>query len=275
MAYFKDKKILITGAASGLGRQMALIMAGEGGKLILWDIDCSGLDRLLTKMERVTGRVHSAFVCDVSKKEQIYKIADEVKKQHGTVDIVINNAGVVSGRSFLECDDRQIQKTMDINTMALFWTAKAFLPEMITRNRGHLVTISSAAGLVGTAKLADYCASKFAAFGFDEAIRSEMRKRAPGVKTTVICPYYINTGMFDGVQTRFAFLLPILREEYAANRIVAAIRRRRPRLFMPRMVYSVPLFRVLPVQLFDWLVEFFGINVSMTDFKGRKVQKGE
>jgi all-trans-retinol dehydrogenase (NAD+) len=159
---------------------------------------------------------------------------------------------------------------MGVNTMALFWTAKAFLPEMIHRNTGHIVTVASAAGLVGTARLADYCASKYAAVGFDESIRAELKQTAPGVKTTVICPYYINTGMFRGAKTRFSWLLPILDERYAADRMVDAIRRQRSRLIMPPLVYTVPLLRLMPVAVFDWVVTFLGVNASMHDFRGRR-----
>ena len=101
----------------------------------------------------------------------------------------------MQGKSFLELTDEQVQKTMDVNVMAHMWLAKAFLPEMIRTNCGHIVTISSAAGILGVNGLADYCASKFAAFGFDESIRLELKaQNITGVHTTCVCPYYINTG---------------------------------------------------------------------------------
>ena len=86
----------------------------------------------------------------------------------------------------------------------IFQTVKAFLPAMVARNSGHIVSIASSAGLFGVTGLADYCASKFAAVGFDESLRFELEAMGKtGVHTTVVCPYYINTGMFDGVQTRY------------------------------------------------------------------------
>jgi all-trans-retinol dehydrogenase (NAD+) len=82
-------------------------------------------------------------------------------------------------------------------------TVKSFLPAMLSRNHGHIVTIASAAGLFGTNGLVDYCASKFAAVGFDETLRAELwAQRKTGVHTTVVCPFYINTGMFEGAKTR-------------------------------------------------------------------------
>ena len=197
------------------------------------------------------------------------------KQRREKPDILINNAGLVNGKRFLDCSDAEIQRTVGVNTMALFWTARAFLPDMIKRNAGHVVTVASAGGLIGTAKLADYCASKFAAVGFDESIRAELKQSAPGVKTTVICPFFINTGMFEGVKTRFPWLLPILDERYAADRMVRAIRRRQPRLVMPLLVYTVPLLRLMPVAVFDWLANFLGVHISMQDFRGRTPKPGE
>lgn len=139
---------------------------------------------------------------------------------------------------------------------------------MINRNAGHIVTVSSAAGMLGAAKLIDYSASKAAAIGLDDALRSELRATAPGVKTTVICPYYINTGMFAGVKTRFPFLLPILDEQYAAARMVSA--KRRQRLIIPWIVYSIFVLRLLPVDFLDWVADFLGVHISMDQFKGRK-----
>jgi len=269
MSYFKDKRILITGFGSGLGRRMALAMAREGAVIIGWDISETAIDNVLAELKLASGREHFGFVCDVSKSTAVYETAEQVKAQAGLPDILINNAGVVSGKRFLDCSDEEIKRTMGVNTMSLFWTAKAFLPDMISRNEGHVVTVASAAGQVGVAKLADYCASKFAAVGFDESIRAELKQIAPNVKTTVICPFYITTGMFEGTKSRFPWILPILSESYAAERMVEAIRRRRPRLLMPALVYTIPLLRLMPVFVFDWVANILGINVSMKDFKGR------
>ena len=154
--------------------------------------------------------------------------------------------------------------------LALFWTGKAFLPSMIERNRGHIVTIASASGLIGVARLVDYAASKWAA---DRLRRVAARRAAQGRAgrlTTVICPYYINTGMFRGVQSRFPFLLPILEEDDVAARVVHAIQTDRRRLIMPWLFHLVPVMRFLPVGLFDWVANFLGVNASMDEFVGRQ-----
>jgi all-trans-retinol dehydrogenase (NAD+) len=185
------------------------------------------------------------------------------------VDVLINNAGVVSGSPLLEIPDEQIERTMAVNALSLFWTTKAFLPAMIEQQRGHVVTIASAAGLVGTARQTDYAASKHAAVGFDEALRCELRHLGHRrILTTVVCPFYISTGMFEGVKSG-SFLLPILSPEDATDRIVAAIEKGRRRLFMPSTVPLTYLLRLFPTAVFDWWMRVLGVARSMDEFKGR------
>lgn len=268
MTQLAGKNVLITGAAAGLGRLMALEIAARGGKIIGWDIDEAGLTALQSHLE-AQGRPVATYVCDLSDRDAIYATADRVIDDHGGVDVLINNAGVVTGKSLLEASDRAIELTMQVNTMALFWTTRKFLPGMLERGHGHVVTVASAAGIVGTPKLADYCASKFAAVGFDESLRLEMLRNGHAIKTTVVCPYYIDTGMFAGVKTRFPWLLPIMKPEYVVGRIMKAIEKDRPRVIEPPFVHAVFPVRLLPVRFFDFLMGFFGINRSMDEFTGR------
>ena len=268
MSEVAGRNVLITGAASGIGRLMALKAAAKGANLVLWDIDEAGLAKLVGEIGANRGKAFS-YRCDVSRHQDVYRVAEQVRTDVGMVDVLINNAGVISGKPLLECSDEQIRRTMDVNTMAHFWTVRAFLPDMIRASRGHIVTIASAGGIIGVSRMVDYCASKFAAFGFDEALRMEIRKNRWRVKTTVVCPFYINTGMFAGVRSRFPWLLPILDEDLVAERIIHAIQFNKKRLLLPLTVYSVWLLRLLPVMLFDWIATFLGLNTSMDDFRGR------
>jgi all-trans-retinol dehydrogenase (NAD+) len=186
------------------------------------------------------------------------------------VDVLVNNAGVVSGRLLLENPDERIQATFAVNTLALYWTTKAILPDMIERNRGHVVTIASAAGLVGVVRQTDYAASKHAAVGFDESLRYELRRLGTGVHTTIVCPFYIDTGMFSGVKSRYPRLLPVLKESDVADRVILAIRRRERRVLLPSIVRLLPALRLLPVSLFDRVIDALGVNVSMDEFTGRQ-----
>jgi all-trans-retinol dehydrogenase (NAD+) len=257
-----SRTVLITGAASGIGRAMARLMAARGSRIVAWDLDGQKLEALVAEFP---GPGHRWAVVDVSDRQAVQDAARRI----GAVDVLVNNAGVVSGKPLLEASDDQIQHTMCVNTLALFWTTRAFLPEMVRRGSGHIVTVASAAGLVGVAGLVDYTASKFAAVGFDDALRAELRRTAPGVKTTVVCPYYVNTGMFDGVQTRFPLLLPILDEATVARRIVRAVERDRARVLMPLLVRFIPLMRMLPTPAFDAVAAFLGLGRGMDHFRGR------
>lgn len=269
MADFSNQITLITGGGCGLGRLMALKMAARGSHIVLWDIDDQGLN-LVAKEIAGSGHRVNTYLCDVSDREMVYSTAEKVREEVGKVDILINNAGVVSGRPFLECTDDQLRRTMGVNTLAHFWTVKAFLPDMISSNSGHIVTVASAGGIVGSAGLVDYSASKFAAFGFDEALRSELKKQRLNIQTTVVCPYFIKSEMFAGVKTRFSFLLPILDAEHVAERIVNGIARKKRRVIMPPMVYSTWLVRLLPVDIYDWVVTLLGVNNAMDEFHGRQ-----
>jgi all-trans-retinol dehydrogenase (NAD+) len=163
---------------------------------------------------------------------------------------------------------------MAVNILSHFWTCKAFLPSMIARNTGHLVTISSAAGLIGIRGLADYSASKFAACGFHESLRMELRRQKSAITTTLVCPFYINTGLFRGAKTKFPLLFPILDSVYVAHRIFRAILTDKKQLFLPGLVRSAFFIRLLPLGAYDAIVDFLGINHSMDDFVGRDRQSG-
>jgi len=268
MTAFRDSTVLLTGAASGLGLLMARKMAAEGARLVLWDVNAVGLDGVRKELERAGARV-AVYVCDLSDRQAIAAAAARTLAEQGPIDILVNNAGIVSGKALLDASDADIERTFAVNTLALFWTTRAFLPGMIARDRGHLVTIASAAGIVGTAKLVDYCSSKHAAVGFDESLRLELRRAGRRIVTTVVCPFYISTGMFTGVKTRFPLLLPILEPEYAVERILHGIRANHRRVIMPRFVALTYFARFLPVPVFDAIMDFLGVSRSMDEFRGR------
>ena len=269
MTRLSGSTVLITGAASGIGRGLAHAAATRGAQVVLWDISAEGLDRVAAELESI-GVVPVTAVVDVGESAAVTAAADQVLAQVGSVDVLFNNAGVVSGKPLMELTSSEIERTFRVNALSNFWTTKAFLPSMVRRNRGHVVTIASAAGLVGVSKLADYAASKHAAVGFDESLRVEMSHQAPGVRTTVVCPYYVDTGMFDGVRSRFEFLLPIVSEDALVEKIVRAVERDRTRLYVPWILRVLAPLRLLPTSMFDAVMDLLGVNVSMEEFRGRR-----
>ncbi|KAI8497510.1 hypothetical protein Bbelb_248160 [Branchiostoma belcheri] len=277
--------VLITGAGSGLGRGMALSFARLGATIVAWDINKEA-NEATVQMIRQEGGKAFGFVCDCSKREDIYRAAQEVKDSVGHVTILVNNAGIVSGRKFLDCPDDLIQKTMDINTNAHFWTTKAFLPHMLKKKHGHLTTkaflphmlkkkhghlvsIASAAGLAGMAGLADYCTSKFGAVGFADSIRHEVKQH--GVHVTCVCPTYINTGMFTGAELRE---VAILETDQVVQQIVDAVLRNQFWLVLPRTVAILSGIQgMVPTFLADLAQKVINMHGSMDNFVGRQGNK--
>lgn len=269
MTAIRDSKVLITGAASGIGRLLALHIAAKGGRLILWDVDESYLAAVVGEIAAAGGQA-SAYACNLAERASIEAAAERTLADHGAVDILINNAGIVDGKRLLEATDEEVERTFAVNTLAHFRTVRAFLPGMMERGGGHIVTIASASGIAAVPRLADYSASKAAAIAFDESLRLEFAHDGVPVRTTVVCPFYIATGMFEGVRTRFPLLLPIMKPEAVAERIVRAIARGESRVILPWFVRCAFPLRLLPTAWFDALMGFFGISGSMDAFTGRK-----
>ncbi len=270
MTDLAGKNVVITGAASGIGRLMAQKIAARGARVILWDINLAGLEALAEQLERWGYRAAAYQQCDLSDRGEIQDTARRVIAEQGAVDVLINNAGIVSGKPLLEISDEAIERTFKINTLALFHTTRCFLPGMMEKRAGHIVTVASAGGFIGVPKMTDYSASKFAAVGFDESLRVELKRAGyRAIRTTLVAPYFINTGMFQGVKTRFPFLLPIMEPDDVAGRIVGAVEKNKERLLLPPFVLALFPTRLLPPALFDEVVTFFGINHTMDDFKGR------
>lgn len=258
-------RVLITGGASGLGRQLAVQSAAKGAHVVIWDMNLVNAKKVVAEIQKVGGSAEAHQV-DITDRLAVNKLALKV----GAVDVLFNNAGVVSGDWFLDLNPDSIERTYRVNVLSLYWMTQAFLPAMVQSGRGCVVTISSASGMLGVAKLTDYAASKFAAFGFMESLRSELRMKRSSVNTLTVCPHYIGTGMFDGVQTKFPWLLPILDEAKVAAKILRSVEKGKAMLVMPKFVHVIPVVRVLPIRAFDRITDFFGVNRTMDNFRGRK-----
>lgn len=262
------KHVLITGGGSGIGRLMALSAAKRGAAhVVIWDRDLPAA-KLVAKEITALGAAASAQKVDVSDRGAVSTAAAATITSIGHLDVLVNNAGVVAGKTFLELSERDITSTYAVNTLALYWTTQAFLPGMLARDSGRLVTIASAAGLAGSATLTDYAGSKHAAVGFMESLRAELRDASSAVTALTVCPFYINTGMFDGVKSGSP-LLKIQDPDLSTEAIVKAIESGQRELLLPGMVRSVRYLRLLPTTWFDWCADLFGINKAMKTFRGR------
>ena len=162
-----------------------------------------------------------------------------------------------------------IRRTIDVNTISHLFTIQEFLPDMIAKKKGHIVSIASMAGLVALPALSDYCASKFGAVAIDEALRLELKKNGHYgyIKTTCICPYFIDTGMFKGAQT--AFPMYILTPDEVVTRIVNAIRQEEAQTIIPYRGNILFLVKLLPISVVDSIGNLLGVSRQMDSFQGK------
>ena len=263
----QDKTVLITGGASGIGKIMVRLMLERRAKVILWDIDQQGIDRTIAEFSN-KGELFGYNV-DVSNLEQIQATAKKVNSERGIVDVLINNAGIIVGKYFQEHTSSDISKTMEINANAPMMITREFLNDMLNQNSGHICNIASSGGLVSNPKMSVYAASKWSLIGWSDSLRLEMKQMDKKVNVTTIMPYYINTGMFDGVESK----IPILEPEATALIIVKAIEKNKKLMSIPGYIYRFTRFgqAIMSINIFDWFAgDLLGIYKTMEHFTGRK-----
>lgn len=261
--------VLVTGAASGIGTLVAVQAAHRGARaVVLWDLDLPAAQDVATRVQ-AAGATCLAQRVDLRDAQEVEAAGRVVLERLGRVDVLVNSAGVVTGRRFEDLSEEDVARTFDVNVLALYRVVRCFLPGMRTRDRGCVVTIASAAGLVGVARQTDYSASKFAAVGFMESLRSELRRSGSHVRTLVVAPYYVSTGMFAGVRTRVPLLLPVLEPERVASQVLDSVERGDARRILPWFANAVLLVKALPVPVADAITDLFGISTTMDTFTGR------
>lgn len=266
---FKDSSVLITGGASGIGKIMGRMALERGAStLIIWDINPQNISLTINELSQY-GKVRG-YIVDVSRNDAIIETYNKVKAECGNVDILINCAGIVtSNKTFDQQTTDEILRTMNINTIAPMLVTRAILPDMLKRRTGHVCTIASAGGMLGNPRMSVYGASKWGAIGWSDSMRIELQANKSEVHVTTVAPYYINTGMFDGVKSR---IIPILKPEYVSKKVIRAIEKNRTFCGIPFGFHFIRFWQaILPTKAFDWLFgEVFGIYHTMDNFTGRK-----
>lgn len=276
--HIKGTNVLITGGASGIGRIMGRICLAKGASnLIVWDINQVNIDKTEAELSDVKpaeagvskGQIHS-YIVNVSDPQAIKSAYEKVKSEVGDVDILVNCAGIVRGNNTFDKQTVQdIDLTMDINANAPMYVALSVLPDMLRRDRGHICNIASAAGMLGVPKLSVYCASKWAVIGWTESMRVELKQARSHVRVTSVAPYFINTGMFDGVNSK---VFPILDPEKTAAKIIRAVEVGKSFRGIPFAYHFIRIWQgLLPNFLFDFIFgKVFGVYSVMDHFTGRR-----
>lgn len=271
MTKLSGKTILVTGGASGIGRLMGDMCMQEGGKqLVIWDINKERLDETTRELRAFHFVVHP-YVIDIANTPAVLELTEQVKSEVGDIDILINNAGIITGNKlFQDFTHEDIDLTMQVNSQAMMHVTLGFLPGMIRKGSGHIVNISSAAGMLSNPLMSVYCASKWAALGWSESLRIELERNKTGIRVLTVTPSYISTGMFHGVKVNR--LMPVLRPEAIAAKIIRGLKNNRLFVRAPFLVLILNFARgILPVRLFDLIVgKWFGVYDSMSGFTARK-----
>ncbi|CAH0727615.1 unnamed protein product, partial [Brenthis ino] len=262
----RNEIILITGAGHGMGREMALRFARLGGTMVCVDINENGNEETAKMIKQEKGRVHT-YVCDVTDRAAVMQMAEKVKREVGDVSILVNNAGIMPCNPVLKQTEQEIKLMNDININGNLWTIQAFLPAMMSRNHGHIVAMSSMAGLMGLRNLVPYCGSKYAVRGIMEALAIEMRddpRHLTGIKFTTICPYIVDTGLCKKPRIRFESLMKVVDAGEAADMIVNAVRRDIVEITIPPELHFMNryIYRLIPFPAACAWNEFFNTGVD-------------
>ncbi|KAL0850800.1 hypothetical protein ABMA28_006728 [Loxostege sticticalis] len=261
--------ILITGAGHGMGREVALRFGRLGSTVVCVDVNAANNEETANMIKKEKGKAFH-YVCDVTNREAVFKLAEKIQREVGDVTILHNNAGIMPCKPLLRHSEKEIRAIYDINVLGVLWTIQAFLPSMLENNKGHLVVMSSMAGLMGLRNIVPYCGSKFAVKGIMEAIAMELHedksRPSSGIKFTTIYPTMVNTGLCHNPKYRFQ-LFKMVDKEFASDLIVDAIRRELTEITIPTDLYYANrfLFRILPYKAGLAMNDFVGTGLDPHD----------
>ncbi|KAH8808497.1 hypothetical protein F5884DRAFT_792437 [Xylogone sp. PMI_703] len=255
-----EEVVLITGGASGIGAAVTEELAKHQVKVIILDRN--------PPAGSLPPNV-SFYRADVTSRAELAETAAQIRKEHGDPTVLINNAGVGSGGSILDKSENAIRKIFDVNTISHWWTVKEFLPAMIKKNHGHVITMASAAAYISVAQMVDYSCTKASALAFHEGLSSELKYiyKADQVKTTVITPMWIKTPLIADLANNPKFKAPIIDVKPVAEEITEHIfSGKSGHLVMPKNVNQVSGIRGWPSWLQYGLRNKYGATSHTLEF---------
>jgi short-subunit dehydrogenase len=265
-------RVLVTGAAQGLGFAIAAAFGRASESLVLTDVNAERLAEAVAKL-KAAGVAASGYTLDVTSAEQVAAVRARVLAEQGPVDVLVNNAGVVFGGAFLDVPLAKHLTTVNVNFSGVLAMTHAFLPDLLARPAAHVVNIASASAVVALPMATTYAATKWAVLGFCESLREELRVQGHRhVGVTAICPSLIATGLFDGAQpARFTrWLTP----EAVADAVVRAVEKNREFVMLPGSVrWMHRLCRGWPRSWYRAACRWLGVSRTMTDWHGHAPPK--
>lgn len=268
MKSFKNKVVAITGAASGIGRATAILVAKLGAEVAICDVDETGLEETAAQCRNGAARISTRRV-DVSDRQAVYDWAEYVVQQHGQVHVIVNNAGVALGATVADMSYEDFEWLMGINFWGVVYGTKAFLPHLRRAGEGAIVNVSSVFGLIGVPTQSAYNAAKFAVKGFTESLSEELAIEGANISVTCVHPGGIKTniarnarvtenpGLVDGKSTKdFEKTFVTAPDQAAASIVKAIVRSSRRLLIGPDAVAIDLLQRCLPAAYQGVLIAF-------------------
>jgi 3-oxoacyl-[acyl-carrier protein] reductase len=220
MTDLKNKNALITGAGKGIGKAIAIALAKEGVNVILISQTQADIDLVATKARAL--RVKAlAITADVSDINSVNSAVEKALAEFGTIDILINNAGIAAFGKFLELEPTAWERIIQVNLMGTYYMTRAVLPNMIERQTGDIINISSTAGLSGNALTSAYSASKFAVLGLTESLMQEVRKH--NIRVTALTPSTVATDMAKELKLTDGNPDKVMQAEDMAELIIAQL----------------------------------------------------
>lgn len=250
MTYWTNKVVMITGASSGLGRGMALEIAARGGYLGLLARREDLLKEIVEEVKQ--HNVKAVFAtADVRDAKAVREAADRFRKELGPIDILIANAGIGTADHAVSLTPEHAANVIGINVLGAVNSVAAVLPEMVERQHGRLVAISSLAAYRGLSKSAAYCASKAALSAYFESLRIDLRHTGVGV--TIIHPGFIKTDLTAGRHAKMPYLMEL---DDGVKKIVSAIEREKKTYAFPwQLATIVRATMMMPATMYDWIAE--------------------
>ena len=250
-----DKVAIVTGASSGIGRATALALANEGACIAL---AARREDSLLELAEEIRGSGRKALVLptDVTQREQVEAMVQEVLSQWGGVDILISNAGEYIQGPIIDLDPADLQRSLDVNYFGGVYCIKAVLPHMLAQKSGHILAVTSMDGKIGLPPDAPYVSAKFAMTGFCEVLRQEVSDH--GIAVTNVLPGRVDTVMIEHLH--FTWVSPKISPDTVARSIIHAIRKRSPIVIVPPQAKLLYYINVFAPRLSDRLSRFFRLE---------------
>ncbi|KAI1197750.1 NAD(P)-binding protein [Nemania serpens] len=260
---WSEEIAVVTGGAGGIGGHIVKLLAERGTKVVVLDIQPMTYD--------AGPNVHY-FACDITSAAQLASATKDIRAQVGEPTILINNAGVARGKTILETTENDLRFTFDVNTFAHYNTVKEFLPFMIEKNHGMVVTVASLASWLTVPNMVDYSMSKAASLAFHNGLAAELKTRynAPRVRTIMVNPGYTKTSLFAGFHSGSPFLVPALEPESVADAICRQMfSGRSGQVVAPTFGRFLLLLQALP----QWYADRVRADgqKNMTNWRGRQV----